>query len=395
MNPTIQSGMHPDAESLTAFAEQLLGGADREQILAHMAVCRRCREVVFFAQQAMEAEQPAQALVEKSESRKTSRGWSGGWHWTWVPVAALAGFVGFAVVQHTRHAVPEREMAQNAPQREAMQDASPAKTANARTMEQTPRRDERATLTAGRGNSVSLKKEEGPKALDEKNTDRQKDELAQSVDARNVTAGVAGGAIHGTAPTSAKSSRGGPMAQNQVQQQNYLTQAQADANEVSNKPAPSLTRLPVTRPGEVSESLEVRPSQQAASVPVPASQTSMVPVTGQSLGTATDKVAKLKTAKMILPSGFGALSEAKAARRAIAIDTEGGLFQSEDGGEHWQAVKTQWTGRALLVRTQQPATESGVLSMEPLPQFELLNDKLQTWVSVDGKTWVEQKLPGK
>jgi hypothetical protein len=121
----------------------------------------------------------------------------------------------------------------------------------------------------------------------------------------------------------------------------------------------------------------------------------MVPVTGQSLGTATDKVAKLKTAKMILPSGFGALSEAKAARRAIAIDTEGGLFQSEDGGEHWQAVKTQWTGRALLVRTQQPATESGVLSMEPLPQFELLNDKLQTWVSVDGKTWVEQNLPGK
>ena len=35
MNPTIQPGMHPDAESLTAFAEQVLPVAEREEILSH------------------------------------------------------------------------------------------------------------------------------------------------------------------------------------------------------------------------------------------------------------------------------------------------------------------------------------------------------------------------
>ena len=109
MNPTAQSGMHPDAESLTAFAEQLLPAAERDQILVHMATCRRCREVVFLAQQAAESEdQPAP--VTGSGDREAACILVQRWKWMWIPATAFAGLIGVAVVQHFRHAAPETQM---------------------------------------------------------------------------------------------------------------------------------------------------------------------------------------------------------------------------------------------------------------------------------------------
>src|SRR5271154_6211616 len=37
---------HPDANLLTAFAEHALGAREREGVLAHLAVCGNCRELV-------------------------------------------------------------------------------------------------------------------------------------------------------------------------------------------------------------------------------------------------------------------------------------------------------------------------------------------------------------
>jgi hypothetical protein len=61
MTPTTQSGLHPDAEALNAFAEHALPDAERQQILAHTAECSRCRQVLFLAQQAAGAELPSPA----------------------------------------------------------------------------------------------------------------------------------------------------------------------------------------------------------------------------------------------------------------------------------------------------------------------------------------------
>src|SRR4051812_22182503 len=112
MNPMIQPGTHPDAEVLTALAEQLLSDAERKDVLAHMAVCGRCREVVFFAQKSMGIEEPVRAVAQVSEPT-TGGGWFSGWKWSWIPVAALAGVVGFAVVRHVNRASDsETRMAQ-------------------------------------------------------------------------------------------------------------------------------------------------------------------------------------------------------------------------------------------------------------------------------------------
>jgi hypothetical protein len=43
------AGPHPDAGLLTAFAERSLAGHERESVLAHLAGCAECREVVTLA----------------------------------------------------------------------------------------------------------------------------------------------------------------------------------------------------------------------------------------------------------------------------------------------------------------------------------------------------------
>ena len=50
---------HPDAESLNAFAEQALADQERGKILAHLAECSRCRQVVYLAQEAVVEMEPA------------------------------------------------------------------------------------------------------------------------------------------------------------------------------------------------------------------------------------------------------------------------------------------------------------------------------------------------
>ena len=51
------AGPHPDADQLTAFAERALAGKEREGVLAHLATCADCREVVALAAPEASAEE--------------------------------------------------------------------------------------------------------------------------------------------------------------------------------------------------------------------------------------------------------------------------------------------------------------------------------------------------
>src|ERR1700678_4559750 len=91
MNETFQTGLHPDADQLAAFAEQALPLHEREQTLAHLAVCSECRRIVFLVQAAAPEELPQVAAV------LAQRPWFSGWNLLWPAVAALAGIVGVSV----------------------------------------------------------------------------------------------------------------------------------------------------------------------------------------------------------------------------------------------------------------------------------------------------------
>ena len=52
MSATTHHEIHPDAEVLSAFAEQALGAKERGKLLGHLAQCGRCREIVALAREA-------------------------------------------------------------------------------------------------------------------------------------------------------------------------------------------------------------------------------------------------------------------------------------------------------------------------------------------------------
>jgi Photosynthesis system II assembly factor YCF48 len=86
-------GAHPDADVLTAFYEQALPENERPPVLAHLAQCAECREVVALALPPTPVGAPS---VHEVSGPATTWGWSG--LMRWASVAACALVVGAAVM---------------------------------------------------------------------------------------------------------------------------------------------------------------------------------------------------------------------------------------------------------------------------------------------------------
>jgi hypothetical protein len=109
---------HPDADLLTAFAEQSLAGRERDHVVEHLARCGDCREAVLLALppevelQPLAASAP-QTSATKISATKISANW---FRWPvlrWVALAAGVSIVAsIATVQYRRQ--QGRELASNA-----------------------------------------------------------------------------------------------------------------------------------------------------------------------------------------------------------------------------------------------------------------------------------------
>ncbi len=85
---------HPDADLLTAFAEQALPARERDQVLTHLAQCLDCREVAALAGAAIpEPELVATTAGARSAAGRTSRSF-----WSWGPLRWTAAAATAAVV---------------------------------------------------------------------------------------------------------------------------------------------------------------------------------------------------------------------------------------------------------------------------------------------------------
>ncbi len=409
INPTAQSGIHPDAESLSLFAEQLLPAPDRDQILAHMATCGRCREVIFLAQRAASQDHPTTVADSAPAPTKQRTSWFNGWRSAWIPAVAFAGFVGFAVVQHFRQPSPETQLsAKLAPadnlRKEGPANALPVSPAPPAQSNEELKQLKKAKPSELRDDAAPATKD-AERQLDEKKSDERRELAKGSADALiAVSPGVSGGSAHGTLSARSKNSPfGGPAAANQLQQQNLpqqnvvqntVQESQKAYADEANKPdavnaAPaSASQTAIVEADKVEKS--------AAPAPATSPQFSSIPLTGQNYEVSSAKAAGLSKAKAItLPSRLAALSVASDAAHSIALDTAGAMFLSEDAGKHWQPIHTQWTGRALLVRTLPAVTQAVAMQNSQSIRFELVNDKQQTWISYDGKTWTPAPLAGK
>jgi hypothetical protein len=92
---------HPDANLLTAFAEQTLSPTEREGMLAHLALCGDCRDVIALALPAADivaAPMPAEGEAVRTVPTKTERNWLTATKFAWPSLRWAALAAGIAVV---------------------------------------------------------------------------------------------------------------------------------------------------------------------------------------------------------------------------------------------------------------------------------------------------------
>jgi hypothetical protein len=397
MKATIQHEFHPDAESLSAFAEQALDERERGAVLEHLAVCGRCRQVVALARDADDA---------AAQPRKTARtrAWWKSWQMAWIPAAALAATASLVVYVHVRQAERKTEMARLEPQAGApapgtAQDAlhedhaQPAPPAHAAKQEQTGAAEQ---PDAEKPHFATAQAPSVPEATEQDKALRQTPTVLQG-QARQ-SAPQAEMEVHGTAYAQPAAS------------QWETKQAQADQLGQAQNGAPRLRTLKANAaPGagsgqSVSQPLSQAsaPQETAGAAPPVGMAAPALPTISAGLPSQTEDY--LATKPMPLPSGLAVVSRASRGPFMLAIDAAGTLFLSQDHGGTWTQVATQWTGRAVAVtrefaakggaQTEQSRpsakTPAATPAAQPSVTFELLNDKNQAWVSTDGRTWTSK-----
>ena len=397
MNARAQFDVHPDAESLNAFAEQALGKREREEIVAHLAVCGRCREVVFLAQDlcgveteagegreeelVLAAAMPAPA-AERPARVEARKPWPRNWWMMWIPVGALGVILTVATVMFVRHLDEKSEMAKNAlvttVQTEGRQLPPAAVPGSNRGTEEPAAK--KKSQTSSRERQGIAKGEGWSKALGIVAPPPP----PKAPDAHQPRLGASGGAMQAPEGFLAES-----RAQGYAEERKEA--AESDSNkEQEREPAKAQVHPPEAMPTPpANATVGLEPADRV--MPEPPEATSHAP--GESLkvrhgASAVGTFAAYRAQPTKLPSGLPVVSTATADHVVLGVDGAGDVFLSEDAGVHWESVARQWNGRAVAVRTQEVATkkQAGGIRAQA-PTFELVNDAGQMWVSSEGKNW--------
>ena len=402
-----QHEIHPDAEVLSAFAEQALGERERGDVLEHLAACGRCREVVVLAREAAGAE-----VAARRHAPAGPRVWFRSWGLALAPLAAVAASAVVAIYVHERDVERNVEMAKVEQQRATEKapmpsQAAPEPPAQAGPPTASPAEKPERPERAGAARRASVAEPDETAAAPP--PDAANAPLA-SREEPGGTPGLEGqGTADGAYVPAEKPAGDRTQAEVALYDEERNTEAQAQM-EVRDKHLSAAKRKAAA--GEQGPGSRNSGSGTAGS-------NEQVVVTDQQLETQPAPAATVGSLMKLrpgafsgmrgpspvhLPSGLPTISIAHEGERMIAIDNAGALFVSEDSGATWEPVTKQWTGRAEQVRknaarkTEEatpPAAKaespgdgsgSGAVS-ESDTVFELLNDQGQVWLSKDGKIW--------
>ncbi len=299
MRETIQFGrgsvQHPDADQMSAFVEHALPAHEREEMLAHLAVCPECRATVRLSQGSQEevAEEVEEPVAVAAEVLKR-RPWFAGWAVAWPVAGALAAMVALAI--YMRHEALVRRGA-----------GEPTQLAESRA----PARPEMEERSVSRPSPVrDMKEERAERAGESLATVGAKEE--RNLDAKKASGGrgfAAGGVFQSNRSLAAREGFAG--------------------NAPTARPAPL--------PAVAGAMRQTAPA--AIGGPIETSNADLASL-------ALDQM-KVAPALHPLPSGLPVLSLATRGRQVVAIDARNAVFASADGGVHWAAVPTVWTGRAV------------------------------------------------
>jgi hypothetical protein len=364
---------------LNAFVEQALPGKERDQVLAHVAACARCRQVVYLAQEAaLASEAPESAVAGQAAPSSWRSAWLRGWRLAWVPAAACALLVGTAVLVSHRQSPSPNEVAKLAP--DAERRPSPA-SAQQTTQPQTarPQPEERRQAQSPRlehpGRQVDAVSAKKSMPLE-----TQQVTVSPSTPAADAAPVAAAGTVDLSRAADKSEARDASIANLSVIELQPAAQPQlkaAGGNFKAQASAPATVNV-------------------AAAPAAPAMQTESAAVTDTVVAThlSAAKIAVERKA-IPLPSGLRFVSRVETQQLELAVDTAGALFLSQDAGKTWQPIARQWTGKAVKVRIRRGRQEAGAAATATVPTivFELVNDSGSTWISSDGKTWTKNQAP--
>lgn len=399
MNGTGQHEIHPDAEMLSAFAEQALNAKERSEVLKHLAVCSRCRQVVALAREAAGTE-----VVGARHGVVRPRAWWRSWGLALAPLAAAAAMAVIAIYVHERGVERSAEVAKLEQQRvnekapplpqaspqPPVQAAPPAPAALVKPGAKESRSERASVRPRDREQAAKAPKEAQLEFIDPfVSQGGPIPTVAEEQELNRALVGPAGSGGAARIPEFDEERK--KQAEEQAEDRHlFAARAPASSDEHgrgSDTAGSSAGRS--TEPAHISaQQLQTQPAREAGYLQLHGLR-SMVNVS-------TGPYA------FHLPSGQPAVSIASADHRTLAIDEAGILFLSKDPGGTWEKVKRQWTGRAVVVRrhangidtteaTPPPGTagdtpDSGAVS-QPDTVFELVNDQSQVWISVDGRIW--------
>jgi hypothetical protein len=368
MSELIQSGQHPDADQLSAFVEQALPPHEREQTLAHLAVCGDCRAIVALSLPPMD-ESPA------PRPEPARRPWFAGWNLAW-PTATLAALaaVSFFVI-HLRNGAAGKGGTTTAAQVATAHPPQPLPVQNVPPVSVSTAASPPAVKALPRGNAsatsaVSLAKPKIPGTV----IDRQS--TGGPVEGRNIStlpqaqaaggAGMAGGqmALHGAAVVRPQSppTHLADSAQTNVFSAGRVAAAAPSLAPPPPAPAPAMAEAsPAPAPQVALDGLSDDANANASVTTLAGNGVAPISATPA----ATPEFTLRATSKMALPSHLPTLSSAANGHQILAIDTQNTLFYSEDDGQHWTTVPAQWRGRAVRVNLARPGSSPAVVTGPP------------------------------
>jgi hypothetical protein len=420
MTATSQHGFHPDAESLSAFSEQVLQERERTEVLMHLAVCGRCREVVALATKAADAG----GMAAAAPTRKTAapNAWWKQWRMIWIPTAVVSAFAAASILVYIersdRHAANIRIAEQN-PISVTTPPSKPAPTEQAKVeppSAEVPATPPVHTAKKPRSTAPEPPPAAAPPVVDaqmpsesavpepEASEPRQMAQVeayretqrSSRAQAMQATPGLAAGGM--PPPASPPDSGAIEAEKKRAEQQRQAEPDRSQMRSLKARVAPfAVSGADTAPPAGTTESAPAAPQSGVQ----PAAAPEAVPMLGIEHG----RNFPAPVEPFQLPSGLAAVSNASGNHVLLAIDKAGALFLSEDRGVTWQRIDRQWTGRAVAVRRQPgdhdvvpaaPAVQNGTTdkpsgdasaTSPPSASFELSNDKNQTWMSTDGRTW--------
>jgi Photosynthesis system II assembly factor YCF48 len=382
---------HPDADLLTAFAEQSLAGPERDHVVGHLASCGDCREIISLA---LPPQVDMQPVAHNSENRIKENWVKENWFpWPllrgsalrWAAVAAgVVLIASIGTVQYRRQ--QGSDLASNFPQAkpaiavpaESLQPSSPVPVPQARSQNQ---REKPAVSQS----QTSLAENKRTRSAAKRNPTPAPVPQRTAVAEASPTLESQSEAAQGATESSAQS-----RMQDQLIQSKAAEQSPAYANRVDKaKPAPPQGSLAMAPAPALHTDPHFLKRGAAPSWAVTVSGTLQRSPDGGKTWLEVDVANKqaqfeAKQSAPVVPPIFHALSVSSNAAEVWAGGSGGALYHTVDAGNRWarvlpSAAGLMLTGDILSIQFSDPQNGSVTTSTA------------EVWTTPDdGQTWQKQ-----